>query len=103
MQDALALKLPDIFGPMKDSAIGAGTAMEEEAEIISTAVEDLYSKITDAQKDFISDSKDLWTNYLRDLDQLETDAARRRAESWIDYYADAYEIARKMNDDINLN
>src|SRR3990167_4839350 len=94
------LHLPDIFTDMTDSAIGAGTAMEEEAEIIANAVADLYTAITDAQKDFISDSKDLWTDNLRDLDQLETDAARRRAESWIDYYADAYEIARKMNDDM---
>ncbi len=91
---------PDIFSDAKDSAIGAGSAIEDEAEVIGNAVADLYDSITDAQNNFIADSENLWTDYLRDLDQLETDATRKRAESWIDYYADAYEIARKMNDNM---
>jgi hypothetical protein len=96
---ALSQRLPDLFGEMKDSAIGAGTAIEEAAEIIYGATLDLHSKLTDAQDQFISDTLKLEQDFQRDLEKIDRDGNIKREDSWRDYYADAYAIARKTNDD----
>src|SRR4030067_988496 len=83
----------------EDSAIGAGSAAEEEANKIADIVADLYTGIKEASDRYHKDMLDAERDYWRDIEQLGIDAQRDIEESWIDHYANAYEIARRMNDD----
>lgn len=92
--------LPDIYGGMKDSAIGAGTALEDANDTIEKATDELYTNISEAEKQFTEDSLDLWKDYNRDLEQLTIDHLRREGESWLQYFAEQAAIWRKSYDDI---